>query len=78
MHPNKAGLEIIETLRELDEKKLEEQQIYSTVYSLLSFEKITFNGNFRWPILKTNSVFVCLFNELFDFFKHICLFIKKW
>ncbi|XP_041376451.1 cysteine and histidine-rich protein 1-like [Gigantopelta aegis] len=62
IHPQKAGLDIIETLRELDEKKLEEQQIYSTVYSLLSFEKITFNDLQLKPY-RTDDFITKLFYE---------------
>ena len=42
--PSKSGLEIMDALEAFDMKQAEEQKLYKTIFSLLSFEKITFNG----------------------------------
>nr|KAG5696618.1 hypothetical protein BaRGS_034079 [Batillaria attramentaria] len=41
--PSKSGLEIMDALEAYDMRQMEEAKLYKTVFSLLSFEKITFN-----------------------------------
>lgn len=43
-HPHRTGAEVMETLQLLDLKFEEEKRLYNTVFDLLSYEKITFNG----------------------------------
>ena len=45
-HPQKSGLEIMQSLDKIDDEQAERQKVYKDVFSLLSFEKITFNGMF--------------------------------
>lgn len=43
-HPHKSGDEIMEALDVIDKKKKEKLNLYNSIFSLLSFEKVTFNG----------------------------------
>ena len=43
-HPRKSGEEVMMALEAIDARRLEEQKVYKDIFSLLSFEKITFNG----------------------------------
>ncbi|KAL5021687.1 hypothetical protein ScPMuIL_000842 [Solemya velum] len=42
-HPHKSGDEIMEALDVIDKKKKEKLNLYNSIFSLLSFEKVTFN-----------------------------------
>ncbi|XP_059176366.1 zinc finger TRAF-type-containing protein 1-like [Physella acuta] len=42
-HPMKTGEEVMAALEVLDAQRQEEQKLYNDIFSLLSFEKITFN-----------------------------------
>lgn len=44
VHPHRSGDDVMEALRVIDEKNLEERKLYDNVFDLLSYEKITFNG----------------------------------
>ena len=44
IHPQKTGMEIMESLYKIDNAQLERQKVYKDVFNLLSFEKVTFNG----------------------------------
>ena len=44
IHPKKTGDEVMNALVNMDQRQLEEKQLYSTVFSLLCLEKITFSG----------------------------------
>ena len=65
--PGKSGIEIMDALEAFDMKQAEEQKLYKSVFSLLSFEKITFNGTpksfvhtllLRCPLRRSHSA-VC-------------------
>lgn len=43
-HPNRSGLEVMEALKLIDEQMIEERKLYDSIFDLLSFEKIIFNG----------------------------------
>lgn len=43
-HPHRTGADVMEALREIDARTLEERRLYDNVFDLLSYEKITFNG----------------------------------
>ena len=43
-HPKKTGLEIMDSLYKIDDEQVEREKVYRDIFSLLSFEKITFNG----------------------------------
>lgn len=45
IHPNKSGDDIMNALSLVDKQKEEELRVYSNLYCLLSYEKVTFNGN---------------------------------
>jgi hypothetical protein len=45
IHPNKSGDDIMDSLGVVDRQKEEELRVYSNLYLLLSYEKVTFNGN---------------------------------
>ncbi|XP_046563259.1 cysteine and histidine-rich protein 1-like [Haliotis rubra] len=61
-HPKKSGSEVLEALKVLDLKQLEEKQLYSTIFSLLSLEKITFNDLQLKPY-RTDDFITKLFYE---------------
>jgi hypothetical protein len=42
-HPQKSGAEVMEVLRVLDEEREQEKKLYSGIFGLLSYEKITFS-----------------------------------
>jgi len=44
-HPVKTGAEVMEILRVVDQETELEKKLYSGIFELLSYEKITFNGN---------------------------------
>lgn len=44
VHPHRTGLDVMEALRDIDARTLEERRLYDNVFDLLSYEKITFNG----------------------------------
>lgn len=46
VHPNRSGADVMEALHDIDFKISEERKLYDGIFDLLSFEKITFNGNF--------------------------------
>ena len=43
-HPQKSGLEIMESLNKMDDLQQEQQNLHKDLFTLLSFEKVTFNG----------------------------------
>lgn len=43
VHPHRTGADVMEALREIDARTLEERRLYDNVFDLLSYEKITFN-----------------------------------
>lgn len=43
IHPNKSGDDIMNALSLVDKQKEEELRVYSNLYCLLSYEKVTFN-----------------------------------
>ncbi|CAL7938857.1 zinc finger TRAF-type-containing protein 1 homolog [Xylocopa sonorina] len=43
VHPHRSGLDVMEALRDIDARTLEERRLYDNVFDLLSYEKITFN-----------------------------------
>lgn len=43
-HPNRSGLEVMEALKVIDEQMSEDRKLYDSIFDLLSFEKIIFNG----------------------------------
>lgn len=43
-NPHKTGLELMDALEVMDMHQMDEQKLYKNIFSLLSFEKITFNG----------------------------------
>ena len=43
-HPKKTGEEVMEALKVVDERTSNEMKLYKTIFNLLSFEKIAFNG----------------------------------
>ncbi|CAN7942260.1 unnamed protein product [Ixodes hexagonus] len=43
-HPLKTGGEVMDALELIDQQLHKEQMLYNTIFELLSFEKITFNG----------------------------------
>lgn len=45
-HPNKSGADVMGALMVIDQKNEEEKQFYDAIFELLSYEKITFNGNY--------------------------------
>lgn len=45
-HPQKSGLEIMDCLNKIDDAQSAQQLLFKDIFSLLSFEKVTFNG--RW------------------------------
>lgn len=46
VHPHRSGAEVMDALQVIDLKYEEERRLYNTVFELLSYEKITFNGIF--------------------------------
>lgn len=44
-HPTKTGNELMEILDEMDQTRQKEMQLYNSIFSLLSFEKIGYTGN---------------------------------
>jgi hypothetical protein len=42
--PGKTGADIMDALEAFDMRQTEEAKLYKTIFGLLSFEKITFNG----------------------------------
>jgi len=47
VHPHRTGADVMEALREIDARTLEERRLYDNVFDLLSYEKITFNGLYQ-------------------------------
>lgn len=45
VHPHRTGADVMEALTDIDTKTLEARRLYDNVFELLSYEKITFNGN---------------------------------
>lgn len=43
-HPTKTGSELMEILDEMDQSHRKEMQLYNSIFSLLSFEKIGYTG----------------------------------
>lgn len=44
VHPKRSGAEVMETLLILDQQKANERIQYENIFTLLDYEKITFNG----------------------------------
>lgn len=45
-HPSASGKDVMSALDAMDLKFQEEKLLYDTIFDLMSFEKITFNGNY--------------------------------
>nr|XP_030732094.1 cysteine and histidine-rich protein 1 isoform X3 [Globicephala melas] len=45
-HPTKTGNELMEILDEMDQSHRKEMQLYNSIFSLLSFEKIGYTGGY--------------------------------
>ncbi|XP_070320507.1 zinc finger TRAF-type-containing protein 1 isoform X2 [Odocoileus virginianus] len=45
-HPTKTGNELMEILDEMDQSHRKEMQLYNSIFSLLSFEKIGYTGSY--------------------------------
>lgn len=45
-HPSKTGIELMGILDEMDQSHRRELQLYNSIFSLLSFEKIGFTGTY--------------------------------
>jgi len=43
-HPSSTGKDVMSALDAMDQKFQEEKLLYDTIFDLMSFEKITFNG----------------------------------
>lgn len=43
-HPSATGKDVMSALDVMDQKFQEEKLMYDTIFDLMSFEKITFNG----------------------------------
>lgn len=43
-HPSTTGKDVMSALDAMDQKFQEEKLLYDTIFDLMSFEKITFNG----------------------------------
>ncbi|NWU89873.1 CYR1B protein, partial [Upupa epops] len=43
-HPTKTGNELMDILDEMDQTRHKEMQLYNSIFSLLSFEKIGYTG----------------------------------
>lgn len=43
-HPNRSGLEVMDSLQVIDQQIVEERQLFKYIFDLLDYEKITFNG----------------------------------
>ncbi|KAL7302436.1 hypothetical protein TKK_0005088 [Trichogramma kaykai] len=43
VHPHRTGADVMDALRDIDAKSLEERKLFDNVFELLSYEKITFN-----------------------------------
>ncbi|XP_057244492.1 zinc finger TRAF-type-containing protein 1 [Malurus melanocephalus] len=48
-HPTKTGNELMDILDEMDQTRKKEMQLYNSIFSLLSFEKIGYTGRGRHP-----------------------------
>uniref|UniRef100_T1IJ15 RING-type domain-containing protein n=1 Tax=Strigamia maritima TaxID=126957 RepID=T1IJ15_STRMM len=62
VHPNKTGAEVMEALKIMDQKRLEEMALYNKIFELLSFEKVTFN-DLQWKPYRTDEFIHKLFYE---------------
>lgn len=47
-HPHRTGAEVMDALQVIDQNREEEKRLYDCVFDLLSYEKITFNGEYRF------------------------------
>lgn len=55
-HPTKTGNELMEILGEMDQSHRKEMQLYNSIFSLLSFEKIGYTGELpRRPLHTTQA-----------------------
>lgn len=55
-HPTKTGNELMEILDEMDQSHRKEMQLYNSIFSLLSFEKIGYTGEApRHPLHATQA-----------------------
>lgn len=43
-HSQRTGAEVMETLKLLDQKLIDERKLYDSIFDLLGYEKIAFNG----------------------------------
>lgn len=62
IHPKKTGEEVMSALEVIDAQRQEEQKLYSDIFALLSFEKITFNGKSA-IVRNTHQEFSLLFPD---------------
>ncbi|KAH3855172.1 zinc finger TRAF-type-containing protein 1-like [Dreissena polymorpha] len=61
-HPQKSGLEIMESLNRIDDAQAAEHKLFKDIFSLLSFEKVTFNDLQLKPY-RTDDFITKLFYE---------------
>ncbi|NWW84767.1 CYR1A protein, partial [Rhynochetos jubatus] len=54
-HPTKTGNELMEILDEMDQTRKKEMQLYNSIFSLLSFEKIGYTGKRLAPVPRAPS-----------------------
>lgn len=60
-HPSATGKDVMSALDAMDQKFQEEKLLYDTIFDLMSFEKITFNGK---------SIYIIIYYRIvvFDFY----------
>jgi hypothetical protein len=54
-HPSASGKDVMSALDAMDQKFQEEKLLYDTIFDLMSFEKITFNGKSFIVLQKINQ-----------------------
>lgn len=67
VHPNRTGADVMEALRDIDARTLEERRLYDNIFDLLSYEKITFTGLYQ-------SISFYIMRVLADI-KRLCIYV---
>lgn len=49
VHPHRSGAEVMDALQQLDQQLVDERKLFSTIFELLGYEKIIFNGKIHFP-----------------------------
>lgn len=52
-HPSATGRDVMSALDTMDQKFQEEKLLYDTIFDLMSFEKITFNGKYNRYLMQS-------------------------